>query len=136
MADHNVICQHCQRPAQFVDSKIVYHKSYGMIYYCACKPGGAWVGCHKGTTKPLGTLADKETRQWRMKAHEKFDPIWHKRLKHLKRKNKEAKQREARDGCYRKLADLMSIYSEKCHIGMFDSEQCKQVIALCDAGKI
>jgi transposase-like protein len=33
-----VICQYCKKPAKFVDSKIIYGKSYGMIYLCKeCK---------------------------------------------------------------------------------------------------
>ena len=48
-----VYCDYCGRRAEFVDSKVIYGKSYGMIYLCRCCPGYAYVGVHKGTD--LGT---------------------------------------------------------------------------------
>lgn len=37
----NVICDYCGKPARYVDSAVVYGKSYGMICHCPkCK---AWV---------------------------------------------------------------------------------------------
>lgn len=44
-----VYCDYCGRRAEFVDSKVIYGKSYGMIYLCRCRPGYAYVGVHKGT---------------------------------------------------------------------------------------
>lgn len=114
----NVICDYCRTPAEFIDSAIIYGKSYGMIYYCPnC---GAYVGCHKGTDIPLGRLANKELRDWKMKAHDAFDPIW-----------KSHKMR--RKLAYKWLSEQMGIPWEKTHIGMFDVEQCKQVIQICNA---
>ena len=55
-----VYCDYCGRQAEYVDSKIVYGKSYGMMYLCRnCM---AYVGVHKGTDKPLGRLG-KWTRK-------------------------------------------------------------------------
>lgn len=52
-----VYCDYCGRQAEYVDSKVVYGKSYGMMYLCRnCM---AYVGVHKGTDKPLGRLAQK-----------------------------------------------------------------------------
>ena len=61
----NVICNYCGKPAEYVDSTVVYGSSYGMIYYC--KPCNAWVGVHKGSGAPLGTLANAELRAYRRK---------------------------------------------------------------------
>lgn len=56
LVPREVYCDYCGRRAEFVDSKIVYGKSYGMMYLCRhCM---AYVGVHKGTSRPLGRLAD------------------------------------------------------------------------------
>lgn len=41
------ICPYCGKPTEFVDSSVIYGRSYGMIYLCRdCR---AYVGVHKGT---------------------------------------------------------------------------------------
>jgi len=113
----NVICPYCGQQAKYVDSKVVYGRSYGMIYLC--KDCDAYVGVHKGTDKPKGRLADKELRNWKMAAHEAFDPLW---------KSKRMK----RDQAYKWLAERMGISYKKAHIGMFDVAKCKEVIKICE----
>lgn len=68
------ICPYCERPAEFLASSArVYHgRDYGPVW--ACLPCAAWVGCHKGTTQPLGRLANAELRKAKMAAHAAFDP--------------------------------------------------------------
>jgi hypothetical protein len=88
-----------------------------------CKDCDAYVGCHKGTEKPLGKLANKELRQWRMKAHNAFDPFW----KHGNMDRSEA---------YLWLANELGIDVKKCHIGMFDIEQCKRTVKACKGGEL
>jgi hypothetical protein len=112
-----VICPYCGRQAKFVDSKVIYGRSYGMIYLC--KDCDAYVGVHKGTDKPLGRLADKELRYWKMAAHDAFDPLW---------KSKSMKRNQA----YKWLAGCMGLRPEETHIGMFDVSQCKKVIKICN----
>ena len=112
----NVICNYCGRPAEFVDSAIVYGSSYGMIYFC--KACNAWVGVHKGSTTPLGTLANAELRSYRRKAHGNFDRIWRRRWM-------------TRRKAYAWLAEQMGLTCEETHIGMFTIEQCQNVIDLC-----
>jgi hypothetical protein len=112
-----VRCPYCGDLAQLVDSAVVYNgRSYGLIYLC--QPCGAWVGCHKDTNKPLGRLADAELRQWKQRAHRAFDPIW---------KNKSKR----RPNAYKWLAKELNIEPQDCHIGMFDVDQCKQVVDVC-----
>ena len=56
-----VYCDYCGRETEYVDSKVIYGKSYGKIYLCRnCM---AYVGVHKGTDKPLGRLANAELRR-------------------------------------------------------------------------
>lgn len=120
-----VECPYCGRLAGLVDSKEVYGKSYGMIWMC--HPCQAWVGVHKndGQNRPLGTLANAETRHARRMAHARFDPIWQARLDGGKSKNK------VRNEVYRWLAGHLGTPVEQCHIAMFDLPTCVRVIEIC-----
>lgn len=112
-----VFCDYCGRRAEFVDSKVIYGRSYGMIYLC--RSCGAYVGVHKGSDKPLGRLANAELRRWKMAAHNAFDPIW-----------KYGKFRHRRNAAYAWLAGKMGLPVEQTHIGMFDVARCRQVIQI------
>jgi hypothetical protein len=126
-----VTCPYCSRPTEYVDSIAVYRKSYGMIYLC--RPCEAWVGVHKGTNEPLGRLANKELREWKMKAHAAFDPLWQRKLA-IRRKQRGTgyKKAFARGSGYRWLSEQLGIPREACHIGMFDVATCKRVVELCE----
>lgn len=113
----NVHCDYCGRKAEFVDSKIVYGRSYGKIYLC--KNCMAYVGVHKGTDKPLGRLANAELRYWKKAAHAVFDPLW-----------KYGRFRGHRDVAYAWLAQKMHLPPEETHIGMFDVNQCRYAIKI------
>lgn len=112
-----VYCPYCGRKAEYVDSKLIYGKSYGMAYWC--RPCDAYVGVHKGTDKPLGRLANAELRRWKMAAHKVFDPLW--QYGHFKHQ---------RNAAYAWLAERMQLPREKTHIGMFDVGQCQQAIKI------
>lgn len=111
----SVVCQYCGRKAEYVDSAEVYGRSYGMIYLC--RHCNAYVGVYKGTDKPLGILANAELRRWKSAAHAAFDPLW-------------KSGRHSRAHAYRTLSSLMGLPPDKTHIGMFDIEQCRQVVSL------
>lgn len=116
MKPQNVICPYCGRQAEFIDSTYVYARSYGMIY--CCKPCKAWVGVHRGTTKPLGRLANKELRGRKIAAHNAFDKLWR-------------GGGISRNQAYKWLAEQLGITPRECHIGMFDVEQCNRVVEIC-----
>lgn len=43
------VCPYCGKPTEYVDSSVIYGRSYGMIYLCRdCR---AYVGVHKVQTK-------------------------------------------------------------------------------------
>lgn len=109
-------CRYCQ-------SKVIYTKNnYGWIYKCTkCN---AYVGCHKNTQVPFGTLANKELRTYRTYAHKYFDILW-------RYKKKRCNDNYARHKAYAWLAKEMKINKNDCHIGYFDIDQCKQVIDIC-----
>lgn len=114
-----VYCDYCGRETEYVDSKVIYGKSYGKIYLCRnCM---AYVGVHKGTDKPLGRLANAELRNWKKAAHAAFDPLW-----------KYGRFRGHRNAAYAWLAQKMGLPVEKTHIGMFDVGQCRKAIEIIE----
>ena len=118
-----VLCDYCNERTNLVDSSEVYNgKSYGLVYYC--EPCEAWVGVHKGTTHPLGRLANKELRAAKMAAHRAFDPTWY-----VKGRSSTLNNR-ARRKAYSNLVHRLGIEPSKCHIAMFDPETCQRVIDL------
>jgi hypothetical protein len=109
----NMKCTSCGGKAIWVENQNIYGRNFGrsyMIWLCTiCK---AYVGCHNNTKVPKGTFADKETRQWRMRAHAALDPLW---------KSGE----HSRADLYRALSDAFGM---KIHIGSSDIERCKEII--------
>lgn len=132
----SVVCPYCSQLAKFLPtSEAIYHgRDYGPVYICV--PCDAWCGCHPGTTKPLGRLANKELRQWKMKTHLVFDPIWRERWERKNAVDAKYKKGMARGGRYKKLAELMGIPKEECHIGMFDVGRCQKAIEICQSGAL
>jgi len=116
-----VRCDYCGEPAKQVTGAAVYPRRPDLaskVMYL-CRPCDAWVGCHPGTSNPLGRLADKALRVAKMEAHAAFDPLWR------------DQPRGARSSAYAWLASALGIKAEDCHIGMFDVETCKRVVSLC-----
>jgi len=120
-----VDCPYCGELAALVDSKTVYRKSYGNIWLCT--PCQAWVGVHRddGKNRPLGTLANAETRFARQMAHDRFDPLWKNLLGEGRSKNK------VRGEVYAWLARHLGIPAEDCHIALFDLKTCVRVVEIC-----
>lgn len=117
-------CPYCNKPTEYVDSEVIYGRSYGMVY--RCEPCDAWVGVHKpNPTQALGRLANSELRELKKQAHAVFDPLWNKKMTQGLKKN------EARNLAYKWLSEKMGVEYDKTHIGMFDPDQCKQVIEIC-----
>jgi hypothetical protein len=108
-----MICPYCKNPAQWVENKEIYGKNYGKSYMMwLCKPCDAYVGCHNNTKEPLGTIANKETREARKRAHEAFDPMW---------KTGFMLRKEAYE-------ILNNHFGFEVHIGESDISMCEQII--------
>jgi hypothetical protein len=118
-----LVCPYCGNNSQYVDSKCIYSKSYGMIYIC--KPCDAYVGVHKGSDIALGRLANKQLRFWKIQAHEVFDRLWKRKM------NQGFSKGIARSSAYEWLAKEMGRDISITHIGMFDIDECKKVIDIC-----
>lgn len=110
-----VKCPYCGKKAKYCENKEIYGKNYGKSYMCYfCEPCNAYIGCHNNTRQPLGTLANRELRQWRIKAHNHIDPIW-----------KSGKL--SRGQVY---ARLKYNFGRQIHIGESDLETCKKIVTL------
>lgn len=112
-----MICPFCGIPAKWVENKAIYGKNFGRSFMMwLCKSCDAYVGCHNNTKEPLGTMANRLTREWRQKAHEVFDPLW-KTGKH------------SRTMAYVILSRKMG---KETHIGESDVETCKKIIKVLE----
>ena len=131
-----VICPYCEQRAIFLRSsaEVYQGRDFGPIYIC--RGCAAWVGCHHGTTNPLGRLANKELRTWKMAVHRVFDPIWQRRWESKRAVDPTYTRGMARGGRYKKLGQLLGIPKTDCHIGMFDVETCKRAIAIINSGAL
>lgn len=113
-------CSECGSIAALVNNSAIYGRPYGAWPYawqCQNPKCRASVGTHPGTDTPLGTFANRRTRQARRAAHAAFDPLW---------QSGTMKRREA----YRWLAEQLGLTAEECHIGRFTLEQCAEVVAI------
>ena len=102
-------CPYCGGTAVLRDAAYVYGTNpHGeQLYVCQHYPScDAYVGVHKGTQTPKGTLADGDLRNLRIRAHRMFDMIWKNGI--LTRKN-----------AYRWIQDKFSLRSDQAHIGNF-----------------
>lgn len=113
-------CIYCTRATEMTDGKRLYPHLPGLANkpFHACFFCDAWVGCHPGSTRALGDVANAEARRSRSRAHAAFDPIW---------KSKEM----SRSAAYKWLAASLGIEPSQCHIGTFDTASCNRVVDLC-----
>ena len=92
---------------------------YECVDYPLCR------ATHSATDEgfPVGIPGDRETRRWRVRAHEVFDELW---------KNGPRTRPEA----YAYLRDLMGgIPRHEAHISMFDAARCRELIDKIRAGR-
>lgn len=137
MSEPAPTCPHCGQPARLGDSAEIYGTSYGPAWICARYPRcDSYVGCHPGTTRPLGTLADYRTRKSRRAAHEVFDRIWLTRWHRKRQADPAYTKAMARGGRYKALAEALGIPVQECHIAMFDDETCLRAIRVCMSGAL
>lgn len=111
-------CPHCCAPVELTTEQAVYGTTYSeWPHLYACTECDARVGLHPFTAIPLGTLADKATRDARMAAKRGFECIW--QHKHM-----------SRTDAYAWLAHGMGLAVAECHFGMFNVAQCERAAEL------
>ena len=114
-----VVCGYCNQQATLVYGDRIYPhlpNLHGKRYYL-CLSCGAYVGCHGDTGIPLGTPANLRLRIARGRAHNAFDALW------------KGNATLSRKAAYKLLGEWLGITPDKCHIGMFDLDQCATTIA-------
>lgn len=123
-------CRFCHSSVEYVSHAKIYggreYSAWPFIYLCTNPACGASVGVHEGTNHPLGTLADRETKEARKSAHNAFDPMW----------KGERDKGKARVEAYKWLADQLDIEPWRCHISWFDIAVCRKVVQLSLARRL
>lgn len=126
MSTTNPICPYCGDESALLSGDKMYPGRGDLAgkWFYRCRPCDASVGCHPGSKKPLGTLANKALRQQRQLAHAAFDPLW--------KKDGRYRVFNSRSDAYTWLAVELGLEEgEAAHIGASDTDTCKQIIELC-----
>lgn len=110
-------CGECGAPMRLIEGK--YGKFYGCVRYPMCKGVHS---AHQNSGKPMGIPANRETIEWRKKAHAKFDPYVRQWF------------RNRREG-YMFLQNVMGLPAKDAHISHFNIEQCQKLIEILDRKK-
>ena len=76
--ERSEICRYCGGVIRLVPARAVYGSAVKRLglekeYIYQCQNCNARVGCHKGTTRPLGHVANETLRLKRMETHQVFD---------------------------------------------------------------
>lgn len=110
-------CPYCDRLAVLLSGVDVYPHRPDLDdrLFWVCRVCDAWVGCHPGTARPMGTLANESLRRSRRSAHAAFDPLWRSGVM-------------TRKQAYTWLAGALNVAIEDCHIGMFGASKCRRVV--------
>ena len=117
------ICKYCGGIVRLIPASAVYGDATQRLglaheFVYQCQNCNARVGCHKGTTRPLGDVANEGLRLKRMETHRVFDTFWKRR--HMTRSN-----------AYKWLSEQLDIPREEVHIGGFEMDTCEKLIRLC-----
>lgn len=117
-------CPYCSIPAALVTGREVYPHRPDLYEkpFWACLLCEAWTGCHPGTTKRMGRIANHATRQLKMAAHAAFDPLW-------------KSGRMTRKQAYAWLREKTGLSERDCHIGWMDDEQLRRVREICEGAE-
>lgn len=100
------LCPTCSQPAKLSMGR------WGIKAECC----GLW-------SWKLKPLVDRETHASRIHAHDAFDRLW-------------KGGGISRSECYRRLRILMGLTTAECHIAQMTAAQCRQVLALVNAGRL
>ena len=96
------------------------HARGKFLYVCSRYPNcDRYVGIHKKSRLPLGTLAGADVRRKWIEAHRAFNRLWESGL---------MKKSQA----YKWLQAKLGLNAGQTHIGQFSAYMCDQVIAACE----
>jgi hypothetical protein len=116
------VCNYCGSKVVLRDANFLFGQraSPGKLYVCSKHGNGcdAYVGCHEGTERSLGSLANRELRYWRKITHYAVDMAW----------KKASDPKKARQRIYIWMSQVLGRGIETTHIGMFDKKDCMEII--------
>ena len=108
----SVICPYCNKAPPWIENKEIFGKNIGVSYMCYyCRPCDPYVGCYANTRKPNGTMANRELRNLRKKAHHYVNRLW-----------------QSLDQRKRVYMDMAVHFGNNVHIGASSEDVCKRVI--------
>lgn len=118
------ICRYCGGVIRLAPARKIYGASTDRLGLAGeniylCQNCNARVGCHKGTNRPLGNVANEVLRLKRRETHQVFDQYWQ-------------SSGLSRTKAYKWLTGQMNLPEKNAHIGGFEMDQCQQVIDLCE----
>ena len=118
------ICRYCGGVVRLVPARKIYGATTARLGLAGeklslCQTCIARVGCHKGTDRPLGNVANEVLRLKRRETHQVFDAFWQ-------------SNGMSRTRAYKWLAGRMELPEKDAHIGGFEMDQCQRVIDLCE----
>ena len=114
-------CSYCGHTAVLRKAPYVYGEKAieEYLYVCSRYPEcNSYVGVHKGTLIPKGTLANGDLRHKRIEAHKVFSKLW---SEGIMNKNE----------AYRWLRYTFGLSSGQAHIGQFSDYRCDELIRTC-----
>lgn len=128
------ICGGCGKPAKLVDARAVGTRRVAANRRAIwrCDDCSAHVGCHPGTTRPLGSLAPASLRRARQGLHDLIDPLWQGAPAYYPPCDKAGTseiRRMARERVYSFLGDALGLSRDRCHVGEFDLATCRRAMA-------
>jgi ssDNA-binding Zn-finger/Zn-ribbon topoisomerase 1 len=98
---------------------ILRESKFGRFYGCRNWPHcDGTVSIHEDG-RPMGTPANKETRQARRRAHKVFDQLW-------------TVHGWKRAAAYAWMAKRLGLTKEEAHIGRLDREQCERLVEIVE----
>ena len=119
------ICRYCGGVVRLAPAAEVYGAAAARRLgierekFYQCQNCNARVGCHKGTTRPLGNLANETLRLKRKETHQVFDSFWKERGM-------------TRTQAYHWMAKKLRLSEQLAHIGGFEMDRCQRLIDLCE----
>ena len=113
-------CPYCGSDVMLKDATFIYHRSqakrWGKVWVCKNYPKcDAYVGCHEGTTLPLGRPANARLRTLKAEAHKQFDVKMCQKVIQLCKKQDNKVINEYRKKEYKKQPVFTRGYDRKKH---------------------
>ncbi|SHO54171.1 zinc-finger-containing protein [Anaerocolumna xylanovorans] len=116
-------CPYCGAQAFLRPSSAVYGinaRPGESLYVCSRYPAcDSYVGAHRKSLLPMGSLANGDLRNKRIQAHKAFDRLW---------QNGIMEKWQA----YQWMQAKFGLSSEQAHIAKFSEYMCDQLIHVCD----